>query len=72
VVTVEEKLQRKADRVSAKKAKLEKKKTAKKGKGRGWHLKQLFEFDGQFYSFGKAVGDAEVAKIRKALKKANK
>lgn len=68
----DEKKARKEARIEKKKAKLEAKKTAKKGKGRGWHLKQLFEFDGEFYSFGKKIGDAEVAKIRKALKKAGK
>jgi hypothetical protein len=72
VVSVEEKKARKEARVEKKKAKLEAKKTAKKGRGRGWHLKQLFEFEGEFYSFGKKIGDAEVAKIRKALKKAGK
>ena len=68
VVSVEEKAARKAERAQKKKDKLEAKKTATRGKGRGWHLKQLFEFEGQFYSFGKEIGDAEVAKIRKTLK----
>ena len=68
----DEKKARKEARVEKKKAKLEAKKTAKKGKGRGWHLKQLFEFDGEFYSFGKLINDAQVAKIRKSLKKAGK
>ena len=72
VVSADEKKARKEARVEKKKAKLEAKKTAKKGKGRGWHLKQLFEFEGTFYSFGKLIGDAEVAKIRKALKKDGK
>src|ERR1017187_7788731 len=69
---VEAKEAKKAERAEKKKAKLEAKKTAKRGKGRGWHLKQLFEWEGQFYSFGKAIDDAAVAKIRKALKKAGK
>ncbi len=72
IVSAEDKAARKAERLQRKKDKLEAKKTAKKGKGRGWHLKQLFEFDGQFYTFGKEIGDAEVAKIRKELKKAGK
>ncbi len=70
--SVEDKATKKAEREAKKKAKLEAKKTAKRGKGRGWHLKQLFEFEGQFYSFGKEIGDAEVAKIRKTLKKTAK
>ena len=68
VVSIEDKKARKAARLAKKAAKLEAKKTAKKGRGRGWHLKQLFEFDGEFYSFGKKIDDAAVAKIRKALK----
>lgn len=72
IVTVEEKKARKEMKLEKKKATLEAKKNAKRGKGRGWHLKQLFEFDGEFYSFGKPVGDAEVAKIRRALKKGGK
>jgi hypothetical protein len=68
VVTVEEKAAKKEAKVAKKLAKLEAKKTATKGKGRGWHLRQLFEFDGTFYSFGKEIDDKQVARIRKQLK----
>lgn len=68
LVSADEKKARKEARVNKKKAKLEAKKTAKKGRGRGWHLKELFEFDGEFYSFGKLIDVAAVAKIRRKLK----
>lgn len=70
-LSVEEKALRKSERALRKKARLEAKKNAKSGRGRGWHLKQLFESDGEFYSFGKLIDDAAVAKIRRKLKKVN-
>ena len=38
------------------------------GKGKGWHLKKLFEWEGQFYSFGKPVDTAEAVAIKKLIK----
>jgi len=66
-LSLDEKKERKAARAVKKAAKLESLKTAKKGKGKGWHLKKLFDWEGTFYSFGKPVTDAEVAAIRKSL-----
>lgn len=63
----EERIAKKEARLAKRKAKLEKSKT--RGKGKGWHLKKLFEFDGQFYSFGKEITDAEAAKLKKSIKK---
>ena len=68
VVSVEEKKARKEEREAKKKAKLEAKKTAKRGKGRGWHLKQLFEYEGKYYSFGKEITSEAAVKLRKKLK----
>ena len=68
-LTVEEKEAKKAAKVEKKKAKLEKLKTAKRGFGRGWHLKKLFEFENEYFSFGKKITTAEAVKIRRQLKK---
>jgi hypothetical protein len=68
VVTADEKKARKEARAEKKATRLAALKNKKKGKGRGFHLKQLAEFEGDFYSFGKKITDAEVAKIRKKLK----
>lgn len=68
--TAEEKATRKAERAARKVEKLEKMKSAIKGRGRGWHLKKLFAFEGKFYSFGKEISDVEAAKLRKELIKA--
>lgn len=35
------------------------------GRGRGWHLKRIFEFDGKFYSFGTEITKAEADKLLK-------
>jgi hypothetical protein len=68
-LSVEEKEVKKAEKEEKKAAKLEKMKTAKRGFGRGWHLKKLFEFEGKYFSMGKEITDAEAAKLRKKLKK---
>lgn len=68
-LSVEEKAARKTARAERKVAKLEKLKTAKRGRGRGWHLKKLFEADGTYFSMGKEITAVEAAKIRKALAK---
>lgn len=70
VLAPEEKEAKKEEKRAKKVAKLEAKKTATRGKGRGWHLKQLFEWEGEFFSFGKPVNGTDVAKIRKTMKKA--
>lgn len=68
-VSAEEKKVRKAGRVEKKQARLEALKQKKRGKGRGFHLRELAEFEGMFYSFGKSISDADVARIKKKLKK---
>jgi len=40
--------------------------SAPAGKGRGWHLKKTFTFDGKFYSFGKEISEKEYKKLLKA------
>lgn len=69
-LTSEEKAARKTARAERKVAKLEKLKTAKRGRGRGWHLKRLFEFEGQYFTMGQEITAAQAAKIRKELAKA--
>jgi hypothetical protein len=69
VVTAAEKKARKEERLAKTAATLAAKKTATKGKGRGWHLKELFAWEGEFYSFGQKISDAAVAKLKKKLKK---
>lgn len=69
-LTTEQRAERKAERAAKKVAKLEKLKTATRGRGRGWHLKKLFEFDGKYYSMGEEITAAEAMKIRKELAKA--
>jgi len=64
----EERKARKEARQAKKLAKLEQKKSAKRGRGRGWHLKKLYEEDGKFYSFGKEIDASTVVKLKKELK----
>ncbi|MDE1940740.1 MAG: hypothetical protein KGI66_01350 [Patescibacteria group bacterium] len=40
-------------------------KTVSSGKGRGWHLKKVFEHEGQFYSFGKPITADEAKELSK-------
>lgn len=68
VVTPDEKKARKEAKEAKKAAKLQAAKTAKSGKGKGWHFKILFEHDGQWYSKGQPITEAEMLKIRKSLK----
>lgn len=71
-LSIEEKEAKKAEKQKKKAERLEKMKTAKRGFGRGWHLKKLFEFEGQYFSMGKEITEAEAAKLRKKLKKEGK
>lgn len=68
-LTAEQKAERKQARAAKKVAKLEKLKTATRGRGRGWHLKKLFEFEGQYFSMGEAITADQAMKIRKELAK---
>lgn len=68
-LSFEERKARKTARAEKKVAKLEQLKTAKRGRGRGWHLKKLFEADGQYFSMGKEINALEANKLRKALAK---
>lgn len=68
-LSAEEKQARKTARAERKVAKLEKLKTAKRGRGRGWHLKRLFEFDGEYFSMGKPITAAEAMQLKKAMAK---
>jgi len=68
-VTYEEKKVRKAERLARKAGKLEKLKTATRGKGRGWHLKKLFHYEGTFYSFGEVIDAAQAERLKKELMK---
>lgn len=69
-LTTEQKAERKQARAVKKVAKLEKLKSATRGRGRGWHLKKLFEFEGRYFSMGEEITAAEAMKIRKELAKA--
>lgn len=65
----EAKAEKRQAKVAKRTEKLEKLKSATRGRGRGWHLKKLFEFDGEYFSMGKAITAAEAVKIRKSLAK---
>lgn len=62
----EEKAAKAAEKEKKKAEKLEKMKT--RGRGKGWHLKRLFEYDGKFYSFGKEIDANSALKIKKEIK----
>lgn len=68
-LSVDEKKARKEARLEKRKAKLEAMKTKSRGKGKGWHLKRLFMFEGLYFSFGKEITAVEAAKIMKDVKK---
>lgn len=68
-LSYEEKKERKEARAARKKAKLEAMKTKTRGKGKGWHLKKVFAFEGQYFSFGKEITPEAAAKLMKELKK---
>jgi hypothetical protein len=61
--------ERKEAKLAKKKAKLEAMKTKTRGKGKGWHLKKVFAFEGSYFSFGKEITAAEAAKLMKQVKK---
>ena len=61
--------ERKEAKIAKKKAKLEAMKTTARGKGKGWHLKKVFAFEGAYFSFGKEITAAEAAKLMKQVKK---
>ena len=61
-----QKQQRKAERVAAKKQAAARKAAAVKGRGRGWHLKRVFEWEGQFYSFGELITEARARELMRA------
>jgi len=65
----DEKKARKEARLLKKKAKLEAMKTKTRGKGKGWHLKKLFMFEGLYFSFGKEISALEATKLMAELKK---
>jgi hypothetical protein len=65
----DEKKAKKEARLAKRKAKLEAMKTKTRGKGKGWHLKRLFMFEGLYFSFGKEITAVEAAKIMKDAKK---
>lgn len=66
-VSYDEKKARKLEREEKKKAKLETMKTAKRGKGRGWHLKKLFQYEDKFFSYGEEVTALVAAKLKKEV-----
>lgn len=62
IVTKEAREARKAEKAAAKAAKpVVVKATA--GRGRGWHLKKVIQFDGVWYSFGKQITEKEAKKL---------
>lgn len=69
-LTVAEKIEKKKIRVAKKAEKLTAMKSAARGRGRGWHLRRLFEFEGEYFSMGEKIDAAQAARIRKELAKA--
>jgi ribosomal protein L37AE/L43A len=58
--------ERKQQRVEARKQAQARKSNAVKGRGRGWHLKRVFEWEGQFYSFGELITPARAQELIKS------
>ena len=71
-LSYEERKAKKEAKAEKKKAKLEAMKTKTRGKGKGWHLKRVFHYEGQYFSFGKEITPEAAAKLMKAEKKAEK
>lgn len=63
VVTPEVKAERAQARAERKIAKQAAKAAAPAGRGRGWHLKRLFMWEGQAYSFGKPITAKQASKL---------
>lgn len=57
---------RKAERAERKQARVAAKAAAPAGRGRGWHLKKLFMWEGQAYSFGKPITPKEASRLANA------
>jgi hypothetical protein len=68
-LSYDERKAKKEAKIAKKKAKLESMKTKTRGKGKGWHLKKVFAFEGSYFSFGKEITAAEAAKLMKQVKK---
>lgn len=68
-LSYEERKAKKEAKAEKKKAKLESMKTKTRGKGKGWHLKKVFHFEGSYFSFGKEITAAAAAKLMKEVKK---
>jgi hypothetical protein len=64
-VTDEARAERKAARAERKQQKAVAPK-ANCGRGRGWHLKKLFMWEGQAYSFGKPITAREATRLANA------
>lgn len=64
-VTTEVRAERKAARAERKQQKAVAPK-ASAGRGRGWHLKRLFMWEGQAYSFGKPISAKEATRLANA------
>lgn len=64
-VTAEQKQERKVARQERKQQKAVAPK-ASAGRGRGWHLKRLFMWEGQAYSFGQPISAKEATKLANA------
>lgn len=61
-----QKEQRKLERAQRKQEATARKSNAVKGRGRGWHLRKVFEWEGQFYSFGELITPARARELMKA------
>lgn len=62
-LTSEEKIARKVAREERKKAKANAKPKGP-SKGRGWHLKGYFEWEGEVYTFGQKASKADAARLK--------
>lgn len=68
-LSIEERAAKKALKLQKKTEKLEHMKTQTRGRGRGWHLKKLFEFQGMYYSMGIEITAIEAMKLKNQLAK---
>jgi hypothetical protein len=60
-----QKQQRKLEREQHRKQAQVRKAAVVKGRGRGWHLKRVFEWEGQFYSFGELITPTRAQELMK-------
>ena len=63
-LSYEERKDRKAERAVRKAARIQALLNKPKGRGRGWHLKRTFPWEGKFYSYGEEVTEQAYRKLQ--------